>query len=199
VTGIYFKPWKGRRYGETGLFGARVFILGESHYTWDKPTDITPELTRTCIKEQISGGKGETRAFWTNIAIAFLGHFPSLEDKRDFWDSVAFSNYIQESVGMGSRRAPTAAMWMSARLAFRRLVERLKPDVIVATGFRLWENLPDEWGAKGPTLTGARYDETWCYPHSSGTALAFSIRHPSAGFSGSAWHPVIRRGLKLVA
>ena len=88
-------------------------------------------------------------------------------------------------------------MWEQGRFGFRRLVSHCKPDVVVVLGYRLWIHLPDEWGLQGPALRGARYDETWIYPHENGSALAFAVKHPSAGFSGKRWHHVVRRGLAL--
>lgn len=195
MAGIYFKPWVGRKYGKAGLFRQRVLILGESHYKWDRRVPIKPDLTRDCVNAQISGE--ETKAFWTNIAIAFLGRKPTLEEKGHFWRSVAFSNLIQEHVGYGARRPPSDRMWADGRALFRQLVSRCTPDVVVALGYRVWVHLPDEWGHRGPPLRGARYDETWIYPHARGSALAFGIRHPSSGFSGTTWNAVVRRGLAL--
>ena len=195
VAGIHFKPWIGRKYGKAGLFRLRVMILGESHYKWHRRVPVTPEFTRDRVNEQISGE--ETKAFWTNIAIALIGRKPTLREKGGFWESVAFSNFIQEPVGYGARRPPSDRMWADGRALFGKLVSRCKPDVVVVLGYRVWIHLPDCWGHEGPLLRGARYDETWIYPHSRGSALAFGIRHPSSGFSGTTWHAVVRRGLKL--
>jgi hypothetical protein len=194
---LFFKPWVGRHYGEGGLFGQHIFILGEAHYQWKRSIQLTPQLTRDCVRAQISDA--ETKQFWTNIAIAFLGQRPSLRDKQRFWHAVAFSNLIQDNVGFGPRIAPTEEMWAEGRLLFRHFVARYKPDVMAVLGYRLWEHLPDEWGKKGPQLSGTLYNDTWIYPYANGTALAFPLRHPSAGFSGLVWHRVVKQALALAS
>ena len=194
---LFFKPWVGRDYSTGGLLRQRVLILGESHYQWKRGVPLTPELTRQCIREQISGTY--TKQFWTNIAVAFLGRRPDVADKRRFWDSVVFSNLIQANVGFGPRVPPSDKMWADGRLIFfKHLVTRYKPHVgDGCLGYRLWERLPDEWGKRGPRLRGERLTETWIYPHAKGAALAFPIRHPSAGFNGSTWNRVVKRALVL--
>ena len=196
MTHLYFKPWVGQRYREGGMFKQRILILGEAHYEWEEDHPLTPDLTRDCIKEQISGH--ELRRFWTNIVITFLNRRPSLEDKRTFWHSVVFSNLIQESVGFGPRRPPASGMWDRSSHVLGELLNRYRPDLALVLGYRLWEQLPD-LGSPGPAVRGARRPETWVYPRRGGQTLAFPIIHPSAGFSAWKWHPLVVRAINLSA
>ncbi len=88
MGGIFFKPWKGAKYESNNLIGKRVLVLGEAHYEWDKNIPLSPDLTIDCVREQTE--RVYTSKFWTNIAVAFLNKRPSLEEKKEFWNSVAF-------------------------------------------------------------------------------------------------------------
>ncbi len=160
---VYFTPWIGDNYRSGRRFGKRVLVLGESHYEWDEGTPrLRPNLTIQCIEEQLSGEA--THAFWTKIAIALLNKHPSIEDKREFWHSVAFYSYIQESVGFGAHKPPTKEMWNRAPEAFNKVLSELCPQFIAVLGYRLWEKIPED-GSQGPTVSDARGNDVhiWCW------------------------------------
>ena len=194
---VHFTPWIGDNYWSGHRFGKRVLVLGEAHYTWDEGMPPLPSnLTIQCIEEQISG-EG-TYAFWTKIAIAFLNEHPSVEDKKEFWHSVSFYNYIQESVGLGPRVRPTEEMWENAREPFDEVLSKLCPQFIAVLGYELWDALPAD-GSEGPRVRDAKgHDEPlWRYPHPEGEAWAFRLMHPSArGFSARSWHTPLMQALE---
>lgn len=196
MKSVYFRPWVGANY-EAGFRGQRVLVLGESHYQWDEQIEAYEGLTIDCVKEQLSG---ERSKFWTNIPIAFLGAYPSLADKREFWSSVAFYNYVQQFAGFGPRVSPSKESWENSEAAFWEVLEALKPNCIIVLGYRLWDNLPSE-GERGPDVLDAPKNGRWTWwypiPKSESRALAYAIRHPSAGFSGTAWHPHLMTALSL--
>ena len=193
---VFFRPWIGDNFSEDGLRSKKILILGESHYQWNKNIPLTEDLTIQCILEQIDGGY--TKAFWTNIVITLLNIRPSLEDKYRCWHSVAFYNYIQCSVGFGPRVRPTPEMWEKSQTAFSEVINELQPDCIIVLGYQLWYNLPPNNGEQGPAIGGAPQEETWRYPVNGSTpALAYGVRHPSAGFSGWSWHPFVTRAIEL--
>ncbi len=192
MSNIYFKPWVGRNYQKsTGTFGKRILVLGESHYQWDEniAPPLSPDLTIECIEAQISGD--ETHPFWTKITNVFLGEvgWRSLEEKEAFWHSIAFANFVQESVGFGPRERPKEDMWEKGRSAFLEMLSELHPHLIVVLGFELWENLPAS-EHKGPDMVNVPNDsKTTCfYPYPGGRALAFRMTHPSGrGFKYADW------------
>jgi hypothetical protein len=172
-------------------------VLGESHYLWKGgPKVLRGNFTRQCIQEQVRGDY--TRPFWTKIAQVFLGKKPSPKEKAAFWNSVAFYNYIQKPVGFGARNPPTPAMWPDAEAAFRKVLDRLRPRLVIVLGKRLWAKLPPE-GKSGPPVKGAKLTDTWRYALSGGgSCLAYAIHHPAGrGFSPSAWHRSVLKALKL--
>jgi hypothetical protein len=192
---VFFQPWVGTDFNAKGLFSKRTLILGESHYQWaiDKP--LTEELTRDLVRVQSEGTY--TKQFWTNIAVAFLGRRPTLEEKRRFWHSVAFYNFIQANVGFGPRIRPTPQMWGEAHAPFLEVLEELRPECVIALGYDLWHRMPLP-AEKGPAIEGAAQTETRRYRTGhEAHALAYGIRHPSAGFSGRYWYPFVQRALEL--
>ena len=120
-------------------------------------------------------------------------------DRVDFWQSVAFYNFIQEFVA-GPRMHPVPEAWRSARPAFEAVLEALRPQALLILGARLWNNLPNSEleslhsEREGPQLrAGELSGKSWLYllPDSS-KVLAAGIHHPSSvGFSWERWHPVV--------
>lgn len=195
MSAVFFKPWIGDDYKAATKFGKRVMILGESHYQWEKDITPYPDLTRTAINDQITAKY--TYAFWTRVAGAFLGHKPDLAEKGEFWRSVAFYNYVQESAGFGPRVRPTPEMWTRSEPGFTEVLHEHAPQVLIVLGYQLWNNIPDLGGAWDKPIKGGSQTQTWRYPLASGgTCLAYGIRHPSSGFTGSAWQPHILEAIR---
>lgn len=190
MKNVKFLPWVGQNY-QAGFNGLRTLVLGESHYQWYNNLEINnqPNFTIECIQEQVDGDY--TFAFWTKIATALIGRKPSLADKGIFWNSVAYYNYVQESAGFGPRVRPADESWEMSEVPFVEVLEELKPEFIIALGYRLWEMLPNLNGYEGPKIETSPQPRTWIYPYSSGRGLLFNIRHPSSGFSPTEWHGLI--------
>jgi hypothetical protein len=193
---IRFNPWQGDTYS-SAPFGKKVLILGESHYSWKGSGDISSQhdLTIKCVREQLSSSF--TKAFWTNVAIMFLNYKPMHPQKLTFWHSVAFYNYVQYSAGDGPRIAPKPETWKNSAGAFFQVLELLKPQLIVALGYRLWRQLPNENRGPIEKLPDFHYVNTARYDYASGSCFTVSIRHPSSGFNGRGWYPVISKAISM--
>ena len=152
----------------------------------------TIDLIQECIDE---GGDVHPKKFWSKIAHAVLGYEPSSEQFCDFWQAVAFYNYIQESVGFRAKgNRPTSVQWKAATTPFDEVLADLKPDCILVLGETLWRYL-SQAGRNGSCLTlGNQSRCTWLYSTGSDTtALASQIKHPSARskWDPMEWHPWI--------
>ncbi len=199
MSKIHFKPWVGNNYWESaGSFKKRILVLGESHYgDEESPSPLPPKLTVECIEGQISG---KLWRFFTIAAKVFLGGEadPSLEDKKTFWHSVAFANFVQESVGSGPGTPPTKEMWEKGRSAFPEMLSELRPQLIAVLGFSLWRNLPAS-KHKGPDIADVKNDEskiTYFHFYPGGKALAFRMVHPSwRGFKYCDWAPGLKEAI----
>ena len=217
-SAVYFRPWVGENYESGGMFSKRILVLGESHYQLDEKIPLEKDLTIRCVEqqamEQISDeGKSPLKPqkklpFWTKIAIAFLNPpsdaVPSLSEKRKFWQSVIFYNFIQESVGLKEPNEPsprpTKEMAKRSIPAFEEVLREHCPQFIAVFGCELWWKMLETWDEKGPVIADIpdnQSGETELYAHPKGKALAFRLRHPSApqGFNGREWHPSLMKAL----
>ena len=206
-----FDPWRGELYGRPNDLGlpSRLLILGVSHY--GGPEKNYRSLTEEVIKDL---WRGYRQRYFTGVQKAVLG--PSKEvGAKDFWQSVAFYNFIQRLVGEKPRDPPTSHMWEEAAAPFRKILNRLEPTYMIATGFDLWDHLPgdeDFWSdapedevATIRKLVPDRFKtckqerQGWLgrYRHGSGKCLVVKIQHPSRGFSSEQWHPVIQNFLRM--
>lgn len=191
MSTVFFKPWVGADYPNGGVFAKRILVLGEAHYKWKEDARITSTFTQECIVEQIQE-KPFRKAFWTNIAAMFLEQLPTLDEKRAFWQSVAYYNFIQQEIS-GARIRPDEPMWSDAIEPFHATMKDLRPDRIFVLGYRLWERLPIMRG-NGPSVEGTKPNSTcWHTITEDHRALVFGMRHPSSGFSSKAWRPLVRR------
>ena len=190
---VHFKPWVGDSYGNSSQFGLPLLVLGESHFDW--PGGVLDENSTCEIIQDVVGGW--KYAFWTKIASAFLGRSPTLEERSQFWNSVAFYNFVQESVGLGPRIRPTDEMWQSAVVPFFEVLTNLRPKCVVVLGSGLWGKLPP-FNKPGPMLRIDGQDPrgTGLFEVGEGFAVAAGINHPSAfGWRYEEWHPWISQAL----
>lgn len=139
MPSIYFNPWIGTKYGRTSCFGVPVLVLGEAHYGPNHP-DV--EFTTKIVRQF---GQRERFAFFTKVAKMLLGRdgHVSLDDatRADFYENVAFYNYVQCFVSDGPRVAPSSDQWTASHSAFLEVVSTFKPEVIVILGRRLSANM----------------------------------------------------------
>ncbi len=180
---IRFLPWVGKNYGEPNY--PSLLIVGESHYDWTDRAQPEADITRTVVQEWAIEKRSP---FFRKIVAICRGELPKdLETQREFWDSVAFYNYVQEFAGDGPRQRPNLGMWPRSEEAFRTVLDKLHPKLILVLGRQNWENMPKREGSAGELLKSidGPYSYTWFYPAAvSGHALAFHVMHPSSpGFN----------------
>lgn len=136
-----FEPWVGERYWDEGLSGVRVLILGEAHY--GEAGDETPEYTIETVREW---GKQSRLRFFTMVQMLILGiesgETISDDQRAEFWDRVAFANFVQRFPGSEPRYRPTEAMWSEGATALTGILNEIKPHMVVALGMELEKHLP---------------------------------------------------------
>ena len=140
----FFEPWVGPLYWSEGVDGVRLLILGEAHYGTKEVE--TRDFTQRMVREW---GQGERMKFFTMIQQLVQRRdagYVTDEERRAFWDHVAFYNYIQEFTGEEARIRPTGAMWATAEACYLETLEELKPHVVVALGTDLAAHLPEPRG-----------------------------------------------------
>lgn len=187
-------PFVGERYGVESPIGLPTLILGESHYSVGP---LYEEFTRDVLQEVFEAPWKPWMIFFARTAGLFQGGWLSREDRNKFWSSVAFYNYIQETVGDRPRMRPTKEMWLTAVPAFEEVLVQHKPKFILVLGYELWNNLPAPV-KEGPMvqLPDGQTMPTRLYANDAGYAVAFGIAHPAApGWSYEKWSPWVRAAL----
>jgi len=139
-----FRPWIGDKYETEGIAeGIQLFILGESHYGTPDPNDST--FTRRVVAKY--GQNDERHAFFTQTVKLVLGltgdDYLSDEQQRQFWDRVAFYNYVQEYAGETPNGTVTPEMWADAEKPFLTVLEQLDPDALLILGKELSNHVPE--------------------------------------------------------
>ena len=141
MQNVNFYPWVGANY-ENNMFGIKILILGESHYA-ENDDEPDSDWTQHVVKHN---AQDHPNAFFTKITKAVLGLYSedelSEDTRSNFWDHVAFYNYVQGIVGESGRIRPTNEMWEEAEKPFLAVIESLKPDVVIVLGSMLGEWVP---------------------------------------------------------
>jgi hypothetical protein len=168
-----FDPWIGSFYESQGIRGIKLLILGESHY--GRIGTEKRSFTANVIQQR--GQIGRFRFFTTTQRLVIGGRGRlSIAEREDFWNRVAFYNYVQSFAGQKARRRPTADMWSAAQEPFLQTLVEVQPHVLLVLGRELRRHLPD-------------------IPH---TIRLCEVQHPSSpGFKYSDWQPVVRAALDL--
>jgi hypothetical protein len=140
-----FDPWIGDRYQSEGLNGLRLLILGESQYDTDedqpRPGLPTENAETQKIVQRLAIDKNTS--FFTKITKLVRGyrHDFSSQEKADFWQRVAFYNFVQWWLP-NTRIRPTPEMWQAAQAPFLQVLEELKPHLVLVLGIDLAGGLP---------------------------------------------------------
>ena len=167
-----FDPWVGSMYCSLGFNGVRLLILGESSY--GAAGSANRSGTIDDVREL---GQRAPNRFFTKIFKLVSGvNSVSASDRAEFWEHVAFYNFVQSLVGDRSRLRPTAKMWTDATAPFLDTVAELQPHLVVALGFKLRDYLP-------------------VLPSS---VTVCSIQHPSSfGFTYAPWRASVVAALEV--
>lgn len=130
----FYLPWEGHNYKTSS---PKLLILGESHYKREGSDRTT--FTQEVIRSWAVGEQG-TRRFFTIIAKVLsdnLNTYMSKTEKADFWNKVAFYNYVQEVVGDEPGDRPTDVMWQQAQQPLSQVIQSLLPDIVIVLGGEL--------------------------------------------------------------
>jgi hypothetical protein len=147
------------------------------------------------------GPRRASGQFFTNIAATCTGWLPNESERQHFWNSVAFYNYVQQFVGNSPRQHHQPELWERSHAAFSAVLRVLNPQLILVIGVTNWNNISND-GWAGESLSGApesRYAETHWYPTGeNGKALAFHVKHTSAGYNFRKFAPLYASAVELL-
>jgi hypothetical protein len=187
-------PWVGPSYNIQPFGGVRLMVLGESEYEWE-PGCLTPDIASKLIS-QIANGEW-THKFYSNIFRVLTGI--SRRDAgpsayKDFWYSISFYNFVQDSVGTRPRCRPTGKMWNNGLKYLEPVLLDLSPRGILVLGKELWEYL----GSFG--VANASLDGNWTMSTAGvGPIPVTHIFHPSSSrYKYSVWRPGVENWLSFL-
>jgi len=132
---VFFTPWVGENYFN-GMNGKRILIIGESVFCL--PPNQCPcykAIDNSCnygfdLVDKVL--KGTKVAFFTKIYKILSGN--NLLSEKEFWNSISFYEYIQQSVGTKPKDRPNGEMWVNAKEPFLEVLEKLNPTFILIAG-----------------------------------------------------------------
>lgn len=139
-----FQPWIGDEYSQT-----RFLILGESAFSWwEDDEEKTPSLRHSIESvEWAIENFPHCGRFFNMLSRALAGEeSPDKPKLRNVWNSVAFTNYISDTVGEGPRNRPSTEMWVKAKQNFISDLSALFdpiPTRAVILGKDMWEEMPE--------------------------------------------------------
>jgi len=179
-TTVRFAPWVGPHY-ERGFCGLRILLVCESHYggkQHERPT-VTPEIVKALAlgeRHPRATGKLRRHMHFTKImaAVQNVRQVFSNAQRRDFWSSVAYYNFLQEFL-RDSRVPPPSGAWERGEKAFTEVLAVLAPDLIVCFSARN--------GNRIKSLAG-------CVP-------VAVVNHPSSRFTYSEVNPIIAAHIEM--
>lgn len=156
----FFKPYVGSEYHK-GINGKKVLVLGASFYCGIKDCKFFAECTNpeqkdsskfdTCcpvyattgqrLSEEPSNAIEDGYKTYQTFG-AFMQQFVKEDTKEDIWQRMAFTNYLQ----FFSPTIETKKEYLSSRdlEAFNKTLIELQPDVIVAWGVAIIEEIRDK-------------------------------------------------------
>lgn len=199
---VYFVPWIGKEYEKANYFGRRVLVLGNSHYCRNDNLRKSGEAyakcaeCRYCIKQLYSeccystidvvGSAKDLKTPWTALKVVSALDDDSLmrdDCYKTVRDSIAFYNYVQESLADGSA-VPSRNQCRQSEAAFFEVLEILRPGLVIALGtsHMFDKDMPNDSYENGKPVSfdGNRIKHGY-YSLKDGTRIhTVWIRHPSA-------------------
>ena len=177
---VRFAPWVGLHY-ERGFCGLRILLVCESHYggkQHERPT-VTPEIVKALAlgeRHPRATGKLRRHMHFTKIMAAVQNVRQRFSDtqRREFWNSIAYYNFLQEFL-QSSRVAPPPGVWKRSEKAFIEVLAVLAPDLIICFSVR----------------NGNRIRSL------AGSVPVAVVNHPSSRFKYSKVNPVIAAHIEM--
>ena len=199
-TNIFFDPWIGENYGtDKAMFSKKILVLGNSHYCGEcddcgkrdlhsKCADFTKNVINDYLNPSHVASWKKTFSTFIN---SMFGRLTSEQERKDFFDSVVFYNYLQVSAGEDAYSTGNYNFAKNRHLnAFYEVLNNVGPDVVVSWGSKVWDALPDNWNNYGETDKGngirignQLFKNYYTYPYNNRKILLIGVRHPSVGYS----------------
>lgn len=183
-------PWIGSNYGKKQK---RLLLVGDSHYMHKNPEYKFRDYTRTVI-QRWGLGDSDKQVFNRNLRYALIGRKTTKEIKTDFWENVAFYNFVQEPMKTSSS-SPSKKQFEEGWKTFEKIIEILNPTDVIFFGVRASENadsniiLVRKDSAK---INNVRARLLVMKNDKYKNINIIAIKHPSKCFSSGKWNEYIK-------
>lgn len=177
-------PWCGSAYRTMRL---RLLLLGKAHYGV-QPSDDSPEFTRELIQKVRDGHVREPFFTKTSALVAEASELPS-QPTSEFWNKIAFLNYVPVTVGSGVHDAPTPTMWRRGNSRLLEILEDLRPTHVLSLGKEQWNRIRTLGDLKSAPVRQTEAGLIHIWRSDARAIVATPIAHPTAsfGFSTRDW------------
>ncbi len=129
--------------------------------------------------------------YFTSITRAICDNEePLIDERKTAWQQYAYAIYVPGSVGEGPGVRPDTAMWSAAKEQFLNLIDELKPDKILVTGYELWKKMPETDCYMTDRL------QAYCIRSTGHLAWCLALPHPANRTEGFNW-AVVGKQIKL--
>jgi len=200
MENVFFEPWIGKFYGtNSSLFNKKILIIGDSHYCEDNCSDCgDKKYSPRCsnfTEETINAYLSPTDlAAWTKTFTKFMNSL--VIDKVDYdrqtaWNSVCFYNFLQIAAGDAPRKTSEYSYKNQIHLsAFIEVLNKLKPDVIITWGNKVWNSLPNDFGY-GEAIPDETFPKFhFNYPFENKIISLIGVTHPSAAYTSDNFNKI---------
>lgn len=135
---------------------------------------------------------------FTRFTNVFLNEQDGDKTLINFWDSVIFYNYVQSSTEE-PRTPPTVQQFEESREAFFVVLEKYKPEFIIAWGNRLWDKLPNNgrWGTD--YILGNSNERFFYFKVNNQEIPAYGIYHPSTSYFNYGYSKYFKEAINMVS
>lgn len=188
---VHYVPFIGDDYKSGLAGGVRLLLVGESHYEKKGLTiDESRNYTLYNFGDYVDANcdlSGDSTFFKRIGKLPTLKEGPSRSEIADAWRRVAFTNFLQRSVGEKASDRPGQDLWGTGEPALREIVNRLEPDAILFISKSVWNRFKSGgWSDEAPIDAQRCSRRLWLYPHGAGEALCTWVYHPSWNFETQA-------------
>lgn len=180
---IKVSPWIGQNYANPNILKYKTLILGESNYT-KEIEKFNSNMVINCVNDAINDTdkKGFGR-FSTKIRSLIFGR-DTLITPKEFWEDVAFYNFVQFLVGTEARQRPTQGQWESSIPMFEEVIAKIKPERVIVLGLANWNNLTSLINNQKTSK------HTAILNLGSFNVSCGYINHPSSSIDYKTWQPI---------
>ena len=167
IEGLNFQPYIGKNYGKNA--NTKLLFLGESFYdnrNGTSQSNYTTEIINEFLDDE------------NYITYERMGYLFDDEDCRKIWHEVAFANFIQTFL-VKSNDIPTKEDVANGKIAFKLLLDALKPNKVIVFSKRLWNSwiAEDNGSFIRPLDEAGLHSTIWKYKYNGGECLATGVNH----------------------